>query len=220
MTSSETINIALIGAPTSGKTELADALQAKLADQFPGIVVVDNLSQRLVDNGYEVSQEGDFRTSLMLTALQLDQERSAPSHSIVCGTLVQRLAEIGVKIDHIGNRVKRIPTATNKRALSIENIMGHLLAFVLAEEFQYHFMFYLPLKDSTDLYVPGDVESEEDYNKKIDASIRHILDAFFIPAVRLEYGEFEKQALEFIETAMKQVQETADAEVQDTTVSG
>lgn len=220
MTSSETINIALIGAPTSGKTELAETLQTELAERFPGITIVDNFSDRIANNGFEIGLEGDFRASLLLTALQLDKEREWEGHTITCGTLVQRLAEIGVKIDAVGNRVKRIPTATNKRALSIENIMGHLLAFVLAEEFQYHFMFYLPLKETVDLYVPGDVNTTEDYNKKIDASIRHILDAFYIPAVRLDYGDFEKQTLKVIETAMNQVQETADEAVQDTPVSG
>ena len=201
----EHLRIALLGAPTSGKTQVAEEFAKAIGEGFR---VVDNPADRVSNMGYELGATADFRTALSLATFQLEDEKRGHDecNTITLGTPLQRLAHTGAAVHVLGERVERFPTIDNRRSLLIENNIGHLLAFLLAEEFQYHFVFHLPLPDTSGLIVPGeDVSDDRSYNSRVDTGFRQLIDAFFIPAKVLTGDDRAAQMVAHVKESMAKV---------------
>ena len=202
MIDNENLRIALLGAPTSGKTKIAQKFAEAIDLDF---LMVDNPSSRIEQMGYDLGNDGDFRTTISMAMFQLEDEKKFAQEGgiISCGTVIQRLAHTGSAVQSLGDRSQQFPTIENRRNLLIENQLGHVLAFLMAEEFQYHFIFYLPLKSNTGLLVPESVDDERTYNNRVDTGIQQLLEAFFIPAIPLDVdGDPAEEMVNFVKESM------------------
>jgi hypothetical protein len=211
----DTLRVALLGAPTSGKTEIAKRFM-ELTDR--DFTLVDNPTPAVAEAGFDIGREADYRAAWLIAAQQAMDEHVAPEGQdlLVCGTLLQRLAHTGSRVQYIGERAQKFQSVDYRRDLMHENYIGHLIAALMAEEFQYHFIFYVPLKGNTDLILPEDMGGDTDdlYNNRVDTGFRNLLEAFFIPARILDGDDPAQDMVDHINEALKRLaEENADAEV-------
>lgn len=186
------MKIALIGSPTSGKSELAKELQKNLGTQKTCIIddYVDALSSE-VDTAF-----GHFATwlgNLQIAIERFNRERAAKSakweNIIVCGTMIETLVYQAMYstlgMSNTDDQVKAYSYARNYPTVEV---MGGMMA----DTWDYDHAFYLPLK-----------MVEDKYDERVDTNIQQALSTFNVPYVTVDSGN--------VEEALKKIREKDEA---------
>lgn len=145
------MKIALVGAPESGKTELAEQLSKAL-----GIRVIDGYANRLADEtNLHIGWASTYVPNLLVALERLKQEivRWGAGH-ITCGTVVDTLAYCAVYSSHV--KEDSSPYQVRLDAFKAAAVMNSL-NFIMDENWRYDFVFYLPNKS------PRKFAREHDY---------------------------------------------------------
>lgn len=177
--------IALIGAPTSGKTELAQALKESLSNVY----VVDDYIQEIESRSDNtLGHFGSYFGNLQVVVGRWEFERRAvrdhkPDHLITCGTMVESTVYNAVQalIQHdMDSGGVSLGALQNDRRASVSMT---LLGIIRYDTFDYDHVFYLPMSDE---------EKELDDNKWnaiVDAHIPECAEALGVTYTKLSDRE-------------------------------
>lgn len=152
------MRIALIGAPESGKSELA----TKLSEAF-GVPVIDNYAIDLAnDTHLWIGHASSYVPNLFIALERYKREfgDDVSSGRITCGTAVETMAYCAC----YSSRVKEDSSPDEIRLDTIKaaTIMN-AINFMMDEGWRYDFVFYLPTK------------SERKMDRELDYAIREVL---------------------------------------------
>lgn len=183
---------ALIGAPTSGKSKLAQELVSKLPNDT--LVVDDYVAEIEADSDLVMGKYATYIGNLYVVMGRYSKERQAlaskPSHVITCGTLIE---------SSVYATLQAVEGQTDAHWIRISNYMN-ILGSIYQDTWRYRKTFYLPLQKP-------DPNSEE---AQIDISIRMAIAAFGVDAINLD-GTLEEKtttAFESIEESLSEVTPT------------
>lgn len=146
--------IALIGAPGSGKSRLAHALQKRFTasepqcDQCPpGAVIVDDYAIDVRDAGnYEIGLNGGYMADISIAVERYNNERRVanyePKNTIVCGTII----ETAVYLAQYFERTLALKQTDEEKFQEAKRFEGctFMLAVLYMDTFKYDKVFYLP----------------------------------------------------------------------------
>lgn len=147
--------IALLGAPGSGKTKLAEAI----ADEYirsdgqcdecnTPVHIVDEYAQYIRDHGqYEIGIHGGYMANISIAVERYNRERHAfyeikPKTLIICGTVI----ETSVYLSGNFERMFKLANSDEDKIQTAQRIEGtsKMLATLYMDTFQYTKAFYLP----------------------------------------------------------------------------
>lgn len=153
------MQVALIGAPGSGKSELADRLSTKY-----NLFKVDGYIPRLENRtGIVMGYLADLVPNLLCATERLSAEYECMQNKgeeyVICGTVIESSAYTAIRA------VENFMHVEDKRGerMRIQAIMDTLV--MMLEDWRYDYVFYLPLSQS----------HEDEWDKRLDQSIREAL---------------------------------------------
>lgn len=187
------MDIAIVGAPQSGKTKFAHELSAAL--DLENSIVIDGYAYHVgQDSGLALGDAAGYIGNLLVLAERLKYELSAMKsehieHTIVCGTLIDTITYMSVHAAlYTGKR--------NRDGQEKIASFMHLCGAVFTDMFVYDYVFYLPLPESV----------QDDELRLFDTELRRALEMFWVKSVTLE-GTVEEQ----VEKAVDQIATPKDA---------
>lgn len=213
------IALGLVGAPGSGKTKVAEAFAALVEEHNlldTPLTILENPTKEMEDYGLALGLEATYDVNWLLTAKQMEQEialrtsKDGPQSFVTLGTLIERLAHAGLRVEQLGTGLE---TPQTKDLLMREMHATTLISLLMVDTFHYSAVFYLPLPDQIE--IPG--QTQDNTNKRIDHAIRLAMERFRIPVVGLN-GDAQTQAqtmFDIIKQSAEQ-QPTEEGEVDDT----
>lgn len=140
------MNIAIIGCPGSGKTELAEELQKKL-----GGVIVDGYAPYIEDHTQlALGTFGTYIGNLYVALERYAEERKARmKHEFVfsCGTLIETAVYVAMNFTAIMNIAKEDDLQIIRPQL---DAILRMMAVLYEEVFDYDHGFYLPPRDASE----------------------------------------------------------------------
>ncbi len=174
------MRIALIGAPESGKSDLA----AKLSDAL-GVRVVDGYAEALAsETDLWIGYATTYVPNLLVCLERFKRELSDPDPSrITCGTMVDTMAYCAIHSAHV--KEDSSPAAIDIDAIQAAVIMNSI-NFMMDENWRYDFVFYLPNK------------SERKLAREHDYALREVLATLSIDHTPLTDEDQFEQAVEVI----------------------
>lgn len=182
------MRIALIGAPTSGKSQLARALQ-----NVEDVLILDGFDHHLRQYELPMGKDATFREALVMHTEQYRQEIGPRrfGHSFVsCGTGVERVAHALVRYQSMA-----ISTSEAERKGSdIDMIGAEMLAALMIDGMVYDHVVYLPLVTDPPPGSDGTVPAASSFEAMVDEMIRQTMIDFGISAVWLEGTTEERLA--------------------------
>lgn len=137
--------IALLGAPGSGKTELA----FRLSDTFDGSTrVIDGYADYAVEDGeYEIGLNGGYMASMSIAIARYNEERIAghktkPDLMITCGTVIETAVYTAMHFE----RSLTLKNTDEEKMEEAKRFQGctSMLAVMFMDMFKYERAFYLP----------------------------------------------------------------------------
>jgi nicotinamide riboside kinase len=168
------MRIGLVGAPESGKSDLAIALAAALKDKGVVMVVDDYVEQITDRSDTALGSMATYLGNLQVAVGRMEFENKAledsPDVLITCGTIIDTIVYNALHhMVHLSTRRKdqRILDHYYERA----DASTKLLALMMADTWKYDHVFYLPLS-----------EDGQDWYKEIDKELA--------PAIRMTGAEF------------------------------
>lgn len=179
-------NIALIGAPSSGKTKLGEEL---ISDELKNHRLIDGYAQDVQD--YTTLALGPYATyigNLLVLSERLQEEVAAVKEEvsfISCGTVIETAVYMALR----GGIIDESHRYEHARIGLFMNLLG-----VILNDFNgqvYDHIFFLPLV--------GDNHS--DLNKKIESQIRDALSTFDVPYLELPNKDRYEKVLEAIDAS-------------------
>ena len=181
-------SIALVGAPGSGKTELANDIVE--TEQFQDHVVIDNYAQ--TTSTYTNLALGPYATyvgNYLVAADRLRREVRAIKHNedhIVCGTLIETAVYMSMRggLDNVGG------SSEANRIAAFMQMLGMLFNDVGG----YDKIFYLPLVDGSEI------------NKRVDSEIVDALGVFGVPYITLGEDRVQEVLDAFSEPASTEIE--------------
>lgn len=145
--------IALLGAPGSGKTRLAEAIGDEYIrndgceDCNTPVVVVDGYAQAVRDRGqYEIGLRGGYMANISIAVERYNAERAAYHEQyktvILCGTII----ETSVYLSQNFEAMMKVATSDEDKLQTAQRIEGtvKMLAVMYMDTFRYTKAFYLP----------------------------------------------------------------------------
>jgi hypothetical protein len=175
-------HIAIIGAPTSGKTDLANELAQKIDGD---VLVIDNYVKEIEQEADLVlGMEATYIGNLYVVLGRYARERHAflekPEAIITCGTLIE--SSVYATLQAVGRQ-------SDAHWVRIANFMNSLGSFY-QDTWRYTDIFHLPLGNPTP-------ESNEE---RVDAATKMAIQAFGVNAVELNGdGKVERAVESFSE---------------------
>jgi len=169
--------IGILGAPGTGKTDLAHDLwcgwphenRPYLVDLAGG----NGSEQRTSAYGFPLGEKGSWRTSLALWAKLVhfrseSEDEIAARGVIEVGTCFDRMAHCGQRINALTARLLDVDFTDTERQelLHLQQVLP-CLAIALVETWNYDYAFYLPV---------GDDASE--FEKGVDEALRELMESY------------------------------------------
>lgn len=184
--------IAIVGAPGSGKSALANKISERIPPgpivigdtSWPSGAIVDGYAQRLSDDtDIALGHFAGYTNNLQVAFERLRWERGAEAQArqtdrplawmITCGTLIETVI-------YTGFHSKSILTAPDDVA-QVEILRAESVAYTLAQltwdTWEYDYVFVNPLAEA---------ERDQSWNSILDADLIKGLEAFFIDHVVLD----------------------------------
>lgn len=174
------MRIALVGAPSAGKSDLAE----QLSEAFSA-TVIDNYTQDLADaTDLYIGYATTYVPNMLIALERFKREYVAKMESrITCGTAIDTLAYCAC----YSSRVKEdsSPDEIEEDAVRVAIFMN-AINFMMDETWHYNFVFYLPNK------------SERKIDQELDYAIREILATLSIDHTPLTDEDQFAQAMRVI----------------------
>lgn len=154
--------IALLGAPGSGKSRLATAIEEEYIkrdgsceDCDTPVVIVDNYAQKVRDDGqYEIGLNGGYMANVSIAVQRYNDERYAYHETkaktvITCGTIIETSVYLSMNFE----RMLHSATSDEDKLITAQRIEGtvKMLAVLYMDTFRYTKAFYVPA-----MQVPDD----------------------------------------------------------------
>lgn len=198
------VQIGLVGAPGSGKSKVAAEFAAISAEWFqehgehlwtitnPGEQIKQRFDQAV---GVFGSWEDDVRAYHVRFE---DEElaRRAGVSFVSVGTAVENIAHCGVNLE---NMMVGLATPDTQQRVQQQQVAMTMLTFLFLNNFRYLFGFYVPHPGAA-VILPGQDDSENTYNLRIDAAIRHIFGNFGLRIQVLDQPSVEEKAQAMFDT--------------------
>jgi len=198
------ISIALVGAPGSGKQDVATRY-ADLSAEWYAEHESEPLSL-IYNPGNDIAQEldqavgifGGWKEDLRVFFRRYEQEQALMKEEmsfLTMGTALENLAHTGVNLENI---MRGIQTEQQQQELQIQQVTMTQLTYLFLSTFRYSFAFRLP-RPSSSVVLPDNVtDTEDNYNRRIDDALTMVLGNFGIRMQHLT-GTPEEQAAEMHE---------------------
>lgn len=199
------ISVGLIGAPGAGKHALASLFAREFQLKTGEFVAVVESPARTIEDGYNrpMGVHGDYRDTLEAHFIRSQQEeglRQAHESFISVGTLAENLAHGGVKVEDIR---MGIATPDQQQRVMKEMHTTTVMTFLMIDSFRYTFGFYLPLKDTSDLIVPGQDSADDAYARRVDNGLRIVINNFNLGLPVLDQPTLEEKADAMIDNILQ-----------------
>lgn len=199
------INIALIGAPGSGKQKLGDLFFERANTFF----ATNGSELRVLANaGTTIEEEFDHPMGMFgsyvddLRAYWVRQvgEEVAQKEGVsylTLGTAVDHIAHTGINLETI---MTGLSTPDQEAKQQRWQVTMTMLTMLFQEQFRYTFGFYLP-HPGTEIILPGaEADTEGEYNKRIDTGLRMVFNNFGMRLQVLDQPSYEEKADVMFET--------------------
>lgn len=197
------ISIGLVGAPGSGKEDLADTFLGISADWFAEheaeFEVIPNSGRLIEEKGQAMGVFGDANDDLRAHFLRFEQEEALSAKGVsflTLGTAVENIAHCGVNLENI---MTGISVPNQQERMQKQQVVMAALTFLFLERFRYTFGFYLPSPENS-IVIPGEDDAEKTYNRRIDNAIRTIFGNFGLRIQMLDQPTTEERAQEMFDT--------------------
>ena len=190
------MSIGIIGAPGSGKTELAKALEKET-----GLPVIDSYVERLEKRtnlalGYAAEFLPNFDVIFERFNLEREIDKDVEGH-ITCGTLVESICYSAMWAADIVRIYDRTPQGPIQRART--NLVMDMAAMILSETWNYDIVFYRPLPQ----------RDEESLDLRLDYSIQDALPMLNIDHIPLTDEDPIEQAITIVKERIEHRAESA-----------
>lgn len=201
------ISIGLVGAPGSGKRQVGEAFQALSAEYFENndseLWVLDNAGQTIADDfdqalGVFGSPWDDLRAYFR----RYESEQMAQAKGVsflTLGTAVDHIAHTGINLETI---VTGLQTPDQEIKVQQGQLVMTVLTMLMQQHFRYTFGFYVP-HPGTSIILPGDPDTENEYNQRIDRGIQMVFMNFNMRIQVLDQATPEEKAQEMFDTIQR-----------------
>lgn len=229
------ISIALVGAPGSGKSEIATefqriskdwfAEQASIcscdADEKAGCSNCGNPLAIIGNSGNYLQDEtdtamgvfGGYAEDLRAYFVQYEAEdvvRRNGQSFLTLGTVLENLAHSGCTLENI---LTGLQTPQAEHRARAQQITMSALTFLFMERFRYTFAFYVPYAGAN-IVLPGADDADRAFEARVDTALRTIFVNFGFRVQPLE-GTAEESAQEIFETVKRIVENGPDAPAEE-----
>lgn len=197
------VSIGLIGAPSSGKEDLADAFVGISADWFAEnkaeFQVIPNSGRLIEEKGQAMGVFGDGTDDLRAFFLRFEAEQKAWADGISTlslGTAVENIAHCGVNLENI---MTGVTLPNQQERMQKQQVIMTALTFLFLERFRYLFGFYVPTP-TTAIILPDGEDADATYSRRVDSAIRTIFNNFGMRLQVLDQPTVEEKAQEMFDT--------------------
>lgn len=176
------VEIVLVGAPGSGRSELAKRLINELPEKK--FVLVDNYIRNISSLGIATGQPADYHVNLWAHYARFEAEqiyRDKNTNFITVGSDIETIAHQALFTEWLG---EQILTPATEMATVANVTAGQLLATILQDFFFKDYAWYVPLQDGNTDY----------FATRLDRAIRSVLQLYRIPMPTLTGTEDDKLA--------------------------
>lgn len=198
------VSIGLIGAPGSGKAQLGQTFY-EIADEY---FAKNDSELWIIENaGRTIEQDFDYAMGVFGTpaddvracfrryeAEQMAQAKGVSYLSL--GTIVDHIAHTGINLETI---ITGLQTPDQEAKVQRGQITMTMLTFLIQQHMRYTFGFYLP-HPGTSIVLPGEPDTENEYNQRIDRAIGMIFSNFGMRIQALDQPTMEEKAEEMFST--------------------
>ena len=201
------ISIGLVGAPGSGKAQLGQMFWDIAHDYFgehdSDLWIVENAGRTIEqDFDYPMGVFGSYVDDLRAYHRRQESENLALVKGvsyITLGTPVDHIAHCGINLETITTGLQTPDQEAKSQRWQITMTM---LTFLLQSHFRYTFGFYLP-HPGMSLILPGEPDTENEYNQRVDKAIQMIFANFGMRIQVLNEGTLEDKAQLMFDTIKK-----------------
>lgn len=199
------VNIGLIGAPGSGKEKLGELFFERantfFATNGSELRVLQNAGRTIEKEfDYPMGMFGSYVDDLRAYWVRQVGEEAAQKDGVsylTLGTAIDHIAHTGINLETIMTGLTTPDQEVKQQRWQVTMTM---LTMLFQEQFRYTFGFYLPY-EGTEIVVPGaEVDTEAEYNKRIDAGLRMVFANFGMRLQVLDQPSLEEKADVMFET--------------------
>lgn len=196
-------SVALIGAPKTGKSEVATMFAEKAGKELGDFEVLDDYPEIVQDLGLAVGIYGDYRVTNLIHYLRWAAELNAiraEKNYITVGTAYESLAHGALLLEVLQQGVQT--PDTQGRMMPEVHAMTALSLWIV-NTFSYRYGFYIPRARGLEVVgAAGAEQQERTYADRIDMAIQVAFEKFRQSLQRLE-GSPEDMADTMVETVVK-----------------
>lgn len=182
--------IALLGAPGSGKTQLAKAIKSRMeideppCDQCPApVLVADQYALKTRDDGeYEIGLNGGYMANIDIAMERYRMERRIghiePKLMVTCGTVIETAVYSAMHFE----RSLTLKNTDEEKMEEAKRFQGctSMLAVMFMDMFKYERAFYLP----------SPVKPEDDRWLNFERNLQAAFQAYQAPVIPLVVEDF------------------------------
>lgn len=211
------ISIGLVGAPGSGKAQLGQMFWEIANDYFTDhdsdLWVLPNAGRVIEEDfSYTMGAYASYVDDLRAYHIRQEAEFAALAKGvsyITLGTPVEHIAHTGINLETI---MTGFQSPDHEDKVQRWHTTMTMLTFLLQSHFRYTFGFYLP-HPGTSLILPGEPDTEDEYNQRIDKAIQMIFSSLGMRIQVLGDGTLEDKAQTMFDTIKKIMENGPEAPV-------
>jgi hypothetical protein len=201
------ISIGMVGAPGSGKRQVGEAFQELAAPYFEQndseLWLLDNAGQTIQDDfDYAMGVFGTPADDLRAYFRRYEAEQMAQAKGVsylTLGTAVDHIAHTGINLETI---MTGLSTPDQEVKTQQGQLVMTVLTMLMQQHFRYTFGFYVP-HPGTSIILPGEPDTENEYNQRIDRGIQMVFMNFNMRIQVLDQPTPEEKAQEMFTTIQR-----------------
>lgn len=201
------VSIGVAGAPGSGKTQLGEMFYEIAHDYFEDndseLWIIENAGKTIEqDFDYAMGVFGSYADDLRAYHRRQEAENLARAKGVSflsLGTAIDHMAHTGINLEAI---MTGLSTPDQEIKAQQGQLTMAIMTHLFRDHFRYTFGFYLP-HPGTSVILPGQSDSEDEYNKRIDAAIRMVFANLGIRIQILDEPTMEEKAQEMFDTVLR-----------------